>query len=360
MTTYSLAVQTNGPYDGDYVVKQYTTLTIGAGNTLTTAQPCKGLFIYVQGDCTINGTLSMRSRGAAVNPDSVTGTNGLRYPVRMATGAATLSSADFQGCGSDFLSVIAKQPGISGDGKIIQLPKRGANGGASVTNTNTGNAGSAGAASGSDTISVTLGGGGGGGAYIDGNSCAGTGSGTCVSGRGGNATCFSGGVGGGAKMSGLASTDSSATNGDDNGGAGGQGGNGHCGGDHSTLGGVGNPGGTDQYSSSNRGYGTRLKRADSGTGGVIWLIVGGNLTIGPGGVIDVRGTDQTNHSGNRTTGGIYGVGGPSGGGAAILLYKGNYSSTGSILTTGGTQVIASDAGPCGVGGNGSFYIAQIL
>ena len=43
------------------VVKQYTSMTIDAGDTVTTDQPCRGLMILVQGDCTINGTLSMQA-----------------------------------------------------------------------------------------------------------------------------------------------------------------------------------------------------------------------------------------------------------------------------------------------------------
>ena len=49
----------SGSYDGDMVVKQYTSMTIDAGDTVTVDAPCRGLFILVQGDCTINGTLSM-------------------------------------------------------------------------------------------------------------------------------------------------------------------------------------------------------------------------------------------------------------------------------------------------------------
>ena len=53
----------NGSYDGDMVVKQYSSMTINNGDTITTDQPCRGLMILVQGNCTINGTLSMTGRG---------------------------------------------------------------------------------------------------------------------------------------------------------------------------------------------------------------------------------------------------------------------------------------------------------
>ena len=60
-----------GSYDGDMVVKQYSSLTVSAGHTLTVDQPNRGLFIMVTGDCTINGTLSMAGRGGNGNPTTV-------------------------------------------------------------------------------------------------------------------------------------------------------------------------------------------------------------------------------------------------------------------------------------------------
>jgi len=351
----------NGSYDGDYVLRQYTSLTINSGATLTTDQPCKGLFIYVEGNCTINGTLSMRARGAASNPDSVLGANGIRYPVRTAAGnSATLAASEFSGCGSAIVTAVANQPGGSGR-RIIQIPKRTSNGGASVSGSlsfnQSGNAGTAGTNSGTDTLVLSPGGGGGGGVYSDGNSCNSNSSGI-VSGRGGNATAFSGGTGGGGKMSGTGVGGSVASQGSDDGGEGGEGGNGHCGGVHVTTGGVGNPGGWDQFgSSSQSGYTQTWQRANSGTGGVVWLIVGGTLTIN--GTIDVRGTDNTNYSGNRSTGGAYGAGGGSAGGVAIIMYRQGYSLAGNISINGGSGYTQADAGPGGNGGSGSVAVIQL-
>jgi len=243
----------NGSYDGDYVVKQYTDLTVNSGHTITTDQPCKGLLIYVSGNLTVNGTISMSKRGAANNPDTTTGSDGLVYMAKTSDGTATLSSADFTGCGSAIINAITNQVPIAGNGHIFKIPKRGASGGARVTgglsaNTN-GNVGSNGSGSLSSSIyTITLGGGGSGGRYSDTNSCGSSTGG--FAGKGGNATCFSGGTGGGGKMSGNAATDSEASDGDDNGGAGGKAGNGHCGGLHNITGGCGNPGGTDQYGST--------------------------------------------------------------------------------------------------------------
>jgi hypothetical protein len=88
--------------------------------------------------------------------------------------------------------------------------------------------------------------------------------------------------------------------------------------------------------------------------------VGGTLTIGSTGVIDVRGSDNTNYTGNRNVGGIYGGGGASGGGAAILLYKTALVNSGNILTTGGQYSLVNDAGPGGTGGAGSTVSLQLL
>ena len=60
----------NGSYDGDMVVKQYTSINIDAGDTVTVDQPCRGMMILCQGDCTINGTLSMIERCAYSNTTS--------------------------------------------------------------------------------------------------------------------------------------------------------------------------------------------------------------------------------------------------------------------------------------------------
>lgn len=356
----------NGSYDGDYVVKQYSSLTINSGVTLTTDQPCKGLFIYVDGDCTINGTLSMRARGAASNPDSVT--SGLIYPVIAASGSysSSLTSANFNGCGSGIVSAVSQQSNLSGNVVTVRIPSRTKNTGGGKIYINplssggqqTGNAGGNGSAGISNSIlNVYLGGGGGGGVYYDTNSCANSKSG--ASGRGGDATCFSGGTGGGGKMSGRSLAETQGYDGSDNGGVGGDGGNGHCGGVHTVTGGVGNPGGWDQYGSPGQsGHNNNFSRADNGTGGVIWLVVRGNLTIGASGVIDIRGTDNTNYTTSRGTGGVYGAGGASGGGAAILLHKGIYTLAGNILTSGGTTW-NSGAGPGGAGGSGVATVLQI-
>ena len=105
----------NGSYDGDMVVKQYSSMTINNGDTITTDQPCRGLMILVQGNCTINGTLSMTGRGAYANPTSNGGSdsnsvdaNGLRMPFVTSGGSSSLSASNtlFNGCGNDARSVL--------------------------------------------------------------------------------------------------------------------------------------------------------------------------------------------------------------------------------------------------------------
>ena len=74
MTSLSCVVltvsNTNGSYDGDMVLKQYNTLTINSGQTLSTNVPCRGMFIYVRGNCTINGVIDMTGKGAYADPGS--------------------------------------------------------------------------------------------------------------------------------------------------------------------------------------------------------------------------------------------------------------------------------------------------
>ena len=71
-------------------------MTINNGDTITTDQPCRGLMILVQGDCTITGTLSMTGRGGYSNPTTNGGSdsnnvdaNGLRLPFATSGGSST-------------------------------------------------------------------------------------------------------------------------------------------------------------------------------------------------------------------------------------------------------------------------------
>ena len=69
--------------DGNAIVKQYSSIVIDAGDTVTVQNRCKGLIIYCQGDCTINGTLTMTAKGAGPGaPTSPVPGNGLRWAWR--------------------------------------------------------------------------------------------------------------------------------------------------------------------------------------------------------------------------------------------------------------------------------------
>ena len=45
-------------------IKQYTSITINSGHTLTVNNPCRGLILYSQGDVTISGTITMTEKGS--------------------------------------------------------------------------------------------------------------------------------------------------------------------------------------------------------------------------------------------------------------------------------------------------------
>jgi hypothetical protein len=326
--------------DGDVVVKQFSSLTINAGHTVTLANRARGLVIYVDGDAVINGKLSMTARGAKANPDDTTVTSntpvppsdgqavpstGLRF-VRRTAGGTSSASSDVRGTGLALVGAEADQPPLTGDGTVFTIQKLGATGGAAFTCTGTGdNAGQNG----------TAGQSGGGGSGF----CAHThGGANPTAGAGGRGTAFSGGAGGG-DATGPHETSSGSVwiggNGSDYGGAGGNGVIGHP--DWSSCGGAGNPAGSTSDSTPS------CSGLQSGTGGLLVLIVKGNLTIGASGSIESKGSDGgPNYVSGRSGG--------SGGGNILVLHGGTLTNNGSISAAGGP----------GRGGNGSVQTAQIL
>ncbi len=305
--------------DGDYVLKQYASLVINSGVTLSVANRCKGLFIYVQGDCDIQGTLSMSKKGAYADPSAEgVASTGIRLPMIKSGQADSLASADFTGCGSAVVNAVANQPGISGDGKIYKIEREGGAGGADP---------GYGGANGNNGGTKTWGSGGGGSGGIASN--------TNSQGiAGADGTCFSGGsAGGGADRGG-----SEADAGSSNGGPGGDGANG----DDACGGGAGNPGGA--------GYQGGTDGAD-GTGGIIWLVVGGDLTIGGSGRLEANGGD----GGEGGSGGA--SGGGSGGGVIIALYRGTLTNDGVVQANGGNGGTGGYDG--GDGGAGYTLVEQV-
>ena len=332
-TTYStntdLAVQNvQGSFDGDMVFAEYNTLTINAGVTLSTNVPCRGLFIYVKGNCVINGTINMTGKGAYANPGDtanpvawgsagsdgvVLGGDGLRLGLVKSGSTDTLTNdgTDFNGCGTAVKTAVTNQQAIAGNGKIYQVARQGAAGGVATSTAPTvGNVGTSGVAT------LTSGGGGSGG----------TSGSTTVSGAGSYGSCWGGGSGG----AGVHNSTSAAVNAGIWGGAGG---GGNFGGN---AGGAGNPGGV--------GDGTHGNTGETGTGGAIWLIVGGTLS-GSGTIIS-----------NGKNGGSFGqnsCGGGGGSGAGPIVVA-SVTDTSSITLTaaGGIGTVTGNGGGSRDGGNG--------
>jgi hypothetical protein len=316
--------------DGEVVVKQYTSVTINAGHSVTTQNRCRGLVIYVNGDCVINGTLSMTAKGASVNPVAIPST-GIRL-IRVKTDGPGQSMPEsdlgFDGAGevgSLWKSVEAFQRGAVGNGKIYTIAKVGGGGGGATHNNSFASLDNGGAGG---VHPEGTGGGGGGGASGG------------WSGTGGAGTCYSGGSGGGG-FSGN-EYNGNGQNGSSTGGPGGNGVHvGHATGTFGTAGGgAGNPGGGAGNSGGEVGQ--------PGTGGLLVLLVRGNLMIGPSASVESKGSN----------GGVAKAsGGSSGGGRIIVLHAGNYNAAVAPSAAGGPSVGPQARG--GAGGAGAVTIDRI-
>jgi hypothetical protein len=345
-----------GSYDGDMVVKNYSSLTINSGSTLTTDQPCRGMLIYVTGNCTINGTLSMTGRGAYANPtisgasdSNAVSSSGLQIPFKTVSGTQSLTASEslFNGCGTAARSAIANHTSLSSNGTVLVLSRQGALGGGGGAGGNYHHMGSNGS---NGSTGQTGGGGGGRGGYADNTGSGGSGGG------GSYGSCFAGGSGGGSGnypgQSGGAATAWA-----------GQGGSGGGGGNYPGAGGIGNPLGNTV---GNTTWGSYVPA--QGTGGLIILIVGGNLTIGASGSIVAKGGDSPKPTEVAAAGGHSACSnsGGSGGGNIVIAYKGSYANSGNISAAGGAQSHAQDdrsgSGPVdgGGGGNGSIQTIAVL
>ena len=331
----------DGQYDGDMTVVQLEGLTIDENVWLTTDQPGRGLLIYVEGDAVINGTLSMTARGAYTpNINNEVNPEGLQYPVAIAGEGLINTSGDFTGAGTEAEN-IASGISVNGEGKVFTIKREGADGAPGAVQ-----GASSGLTKGIDGSSGGIGESGGGGSGGALNGCClkepGDAYGILRSGTGGKSTCFSGGSGsgsvatndgrtGGAEMTGQSATD-----------YGGQGGDAGNSGAIDIASGAGNPSGQHPYIPPN------------GTGGLLILIVGNNLTIGSNGKITAEGA-----AGGNVPSAGYADGGGSGGGNVMIFYSGlfeNNNSLGddSIAVDGGT---GHDSG--GAGGDGSVQISKI-
>jgi hypothetical protein len=278
--------------DGVPVVKNFSSLFISRSVVVSPTNRCRGMLIFVDGDATISGSLRMTGRGAKFTGSDASFTTinppylGDYWSVQLFPSASYLSRVFAVGAAGAPASYIAP----SGIG-----------------------------VAGSTGILGRSGGGGAGGSF----------GATGTTGAGSAGTSFSGGSGGGAATPGTTGTNSIPF-----GGAGG------AGGPTSPTrgGGAGNPaglGGTDAVG--------------EGTGGLLILIVRGNLRIGPNGSIAANGV-----AGN--TGSSSGGGG-SGGGILYVYYGGTLTNNGTVTSNGGS----GGAGPAtgGAGGAGTAIISKL-
>lgn len=296
--------------DGAPVVKQYTSVTINPEHTVTTSNRCKGLWIYCLGNVTISGLLTMTAKGAAATGSNVT----------------NAYSASKSGVDTLFRINSSGATGGSGAGRSNRSGSGGSNGSSTVS---------------AGLVQLTTGGGGSGAGPI-----------TALPGAGGAGTSFGGGTGGGAVFGNACdSADDPFINGSSYGGSGG---NSATNGVSWGGAGAGNNGGIiGGATCASNPIGT----GPSGTGGIIFIIAKGNVTINGGGVISADGVN----------GGIYGGsggdgGGASGGGIVMILTGGTYTNSGTVRAiggSGGVGDIASGYGPGGIGGNGIVYNTQI-
>ena len=351
----------NGSYDGDMYVANYINFTVSAGHTVTVDQPCRGLLLYCSGDLTVNGTLSMSGKGAFADPttsggsDSGTvGVNGIQLGMFDGSGSATFTNdgVGFSGCGTPARTAVANQGDLNGNGTVYSVSRDGAAGdtGASTScNEQCRVSGSIGGSGTTGGATLSTGGGGSGGAWAHAQNPTSTG------GNGAKGGCFSGGSGGGARI-GVGGQSGSGGSGVDYGGAGGNAvESSSISGAYSAGGGAGNPGGTGK-SFQNGSEPT----AQDGVGGMMWVIVKGDVTVATGASITCAGILGAECDNNG--GGCGSSGGSSGGGALFILYGGTLTNSGTITATGGpgeTSHNTSSANDCGAGGPGGSHTAGI-
>ena len=308
---------------GDTIVKNFKSLTINSGILFSPLRACRGMVIYCTGNLTVNGTISMTGKGGGVAtkiaaPIGIASSTDSRYDLVDATlyfnnlsssasgGRGIPTHWNWAPSGSAWFSNFKMRVPLSGS-------VAGANGGSRRESGVTGTAG---------TFCC---GGGGGGAGAQG-SYAPFGEG----GVGGRGTIFTGGGGG----SGA---------------------------------GYGATGGTSTYeygATAGNGGGASAGGAggnSSGVGGLLILIVRGNITIN--GTLSSNGaTGGTGTSPGEGPGSNYqsGGGGGSGGGRIMIIYGGTYTNAGSVVANGGSGAggnLGSYVG--GTGGAGAITVKKV-
>ncbi len=274
MASYTWNVNNKNGSDGDMVVRQYSSFNLSSGNTLTPDNDCRGVMIFVDGNATIDGTITVRGAYGGTPADM---TWSMIWAT--ATGSSSLDntstnwgngSNDANTVESTLQTILNKMPNIASAGTILS--------------TNSASSGDA-----------TGGTGWGGGATNEGQNNNNQGS------------PFSGGAGNAGDIDG---TPSAATR------YGGQGGDGR-GGAYAMGAGAGNPGGSDPAGASG-----------DHTGGLFVLCASGN--IAGSGTIDCSGSNG-GYAGFTSTEVLYAYGGGGSGGGRIILIAGGTIS-GSLTT----------------------------
>jgi hypothetical protein len=282
--------------DGPPVVKNFSSLFISRSVVVSPTNRCRGMLIFVDGDATISGSLRMTGRGAsAVGADA----------------SFTTINPPYLG---DYWSA-QLFPSASYLSRVFAAGSGGGSGGGTVNGS--GNPGVAGG------LGRSGGGGGGGGAPSN------------TGGAGAAGTSFSGGSGGGAGCGNPVGNGSAGTA---NGGAGGNG-------VTNSGGGAGNPNGSGGSQTAN------------GTGGLLILIVRGNLRIGPNGSITANGSAGNSAFAIASAG----AGGGSGGGIVYIYYGGTLTNNGTVTASGGSAGAPSPfgGGAGAAGGAGTAIISKL-
>ena len=308
---------------GDTIVKNYQDLTIDSGILFSPLRACRGMVIYCTGNLTVNGTISMTGKGGAVGnkiaaPIGFASSTDSRYDLVDATlYFNNLSSSASGGRGIPTHWNWAPSGSAWFSNFKVRVPLSGSvAGGAAGAWQGNGAAGTAG------IFCCGSGGGGGGGGYY---------SQPATGGAGGRGTIFTGGSGGGGGGWAYAT------------------------------------GGTGTYEVSAPAAGSGGTGAGgvggnlSGVGGLLILIVRGNITIN--GTLSSNGaTGGTGTSPGEGPGSNYqsGGGGGSGGGRIMIIYGGTYTNAGSVVANGGSGAggnLGSYVG--GTGGAGAITVKKV-
>ena len=310
--------QFNSLLDGDPVVRKYNNFIVNPGHIITSTLRCKGLYLVIEGDLILNGIISMTARGAKaagryVGIDYI---NDLIYfdPTNNFTPVGMPVVNKVGGPGAARVSAWTPADSIKNNqhqyvpGLVGGEVEDGAGGGGS------------GAAYSSHGGTIYSGTGAAGNSFSGG---PGGGSAICIEsgGNGYNAT-IDGGAGGAARIINPAVAEVLRAAG----------------------GGAGNPGGAKVSI-----YGGIASAGGNGTGGLIILIVKGNILFGPTGKIVSKGTD-----GGR---GDNVGGGASGGGIIKIFTKQDLVDLTKFDVSGGLGGAGNAKG--GNGGFGSLKIHKV-